>query len=322
MMRQGARTGLALVAALACLVAPACGGGPEGEAGEPAASPLPPEVATLVQGTLTREGERLLSRANPRVLDKAEFDVACPFDHELTVVLGCYNQGTIGILRVDRPELARVMEVTAAHEMLHAAYLALPHGERVEVDGWIEEYYVTVDDRDIRELVGQYALQRSDVRLNELHSILATELPVLSPQLETYYGRYFADRQRVVQAHESYAAVFRDIKRRVASLHAEIDSYKAELTSLDSRIASRKAQLDSLNVRLDQLRVQGNLRSYNSLIPQQNALVDEYNGLIDEYNQTVDLHNRKVDEVNALALEQDELATSLGSKPSLPASRP
>lgn len=306
-----------LVLVVAILVGPGCSGGSGGDEAETQAAPPPADVAALVAGTLTDEGERLLYRANPKVLDKAEFDVACPFDQELTVVLGCYYNGTIGILRVDRPELSRVMEVTAAHEMLHAAYVALPRREREKVDGWIEEFYVTVEDPEIQELIVQYRRQGPEVRLNELHSILPTELVVLSPALETYYQRYFADRQRVVQAHQSYAAVFRDIKRRVAELHRQIDGYEAQLTSLDSRISTRKAELDAMNVRLEQLRAQGNARTYNSLIPQQNALVEDYNGLINQYNELVDVHNQKVDEVNALALEQDELATSLGSKPSV-----
>ena len=297
------------------LVGPGCGGGSgDGEA-ETQPGPPPAEVAALVAGTLTEEGEKILYRANPRVLDKAEFDVACPVDHELTVVLGCFNDGAIGILRVDRPELTRVMEVTAAHEMLHAAYVSLPRKDREKVDGWIEAFYFTVEDAEIRELVSQYDQQGPLVRLNELHSILATELATLSPDLETYYSRYFTDRQRVVAAHESYAEVFRAIKQQVASLHAEIDRYRAQLTSLDARIGTTKEELDAMNARLEQFRAQGNIRTFNSLIPQQNVLVDRYNGLIDQYNQAVDVHNRKVDEVNALALEQDELATSLGSKP-------
>ncbi|MDQ3980447.1 MAG: hypothetical protein M3314_12980, partial [Actinomycetota bacterium] len=290
------------------------GGGGGGEA-EILVAPPPADVAALVDGVLTEEGKRLLYRGDPKVLDKAEFDVVCPIDHELTVILGCYNDGRIGILRVDRPDLAPVMVVTAAHEMLHVAYATLSRREREQVDGWLEAFYGTVDDPEIRELITQYEQQGRDVRLNELHSILPTELFVLSPDLETYYGRYFADRQRVVAAHESYAAVFRDIKRRVASLHGEIDRYELQLTSLDVRIAATRRELEAMNARLDQLRAQRSMAAFNALVPEQNALVDRYNGLVDQYNRTVDVHNQKVDEVNALALEQDELATSLGSKP-------
>jgi hypothetical protein len=310
--------GPALAGLLVAVLVPGCAAGNGGQVGEAPPEPPPAEVVALVEGTLSEEGRRLLYRARPRVLDKAAFDAACPNHGELTLVLGCYDHGTVAILRVERPELARIMEVTAAHEMLHVAYVTLSAGERAEVDSWIEQFYATVDDPDMRDLVSEYEREGPERRLNELHSILPTEVAVLSPELEDYYTRYFVDRARVVEAHASYEAVFRDLKQRVADLHRELDGLKAQLDALESRMSRERAELEALNGRLDQLRGQGNFRAYNSLIPQQNALAG-YNALVDRFNQLVDVHNEKADQVNELALEQDQLATSLGSKPSLPA---
>ena len=40
-------------------------------------------------------------------------------------------------------------------------------------------------------------------RLNELHSLLGTEVAHLSPALERYSHRYFHDRQGIVSAFQS-----------------------------------------------------------------------------------------------------------------------
>ena len=280
--------------------------------------PGPADVVALVTGVLTGTGERHYYGGDPEILDKAAFQAACPNDSELTLVLGCYHRGTISILRIDRPELSRLMEVTAAHEMLHAAHAALGAPERRKVHAWIEEFYAGMDDAEVRELVAEYERLRPQSRLNELHSILATEVEVLSPDLETYYGRYFTDRGRVVQSHESYRAVLRELTRRVDELHVQIDQLNAQLGSLDGQMKAKRAELDSVEQRLGWLEAQGSIREFNALIPRQNALVNEYNGLVDRYNELVDVHDAKVEEVNALALKQDELASALGSRPSIP----
>lgn len=310
---------LVVSAALVVLVAVGCSSDkrPESEAAPPQERP-PADVVALVDGILSPDGERIFYAAHPRILDKAEFDTACPNDSEFTVVLGCYHRGTISVLRVDRPDLAPVMTVTAVHEMLHAAYADLPKDERARIDAQVQEFYAGLNDPEIRDVVGQYDRREPGQRANELHSILPTEVASLSPPLERYFRRYFADRSRVVQAHDGYAAVFRNLERRVADLHAQIGELKRQLETIEGRMNADRRELESLNARLDRLRAQGDIAEYNSLVPRQNALVSSYNGMVDQFNNLVDRHNARVDEVNALALQQDELVTSLGSKPSLP----
>lgn len=294
-----------------------------GSAPDPSA-PLPPaDVVALVEGILTPEGKRVFYDAAPRVLDKAQFDTACPADRELTVVLGCYHRRTIAILRVDRQDLTGIMTVTAVHEMLHAAYFDLSARERDRVDGWVRDFYAGLHDPEIRELVDRYDREDPRQRANELHSILPTEVAALSPPLEDYYGRYFVDRLRVVAAHERYADVFRQLERRVEQLHGELGGLKSQLDSLERGIASTEGELSALDTQMSHLRARGEISAHNALVPRQNALADEHNGLVVRFNQLVEVYNRKVNEVNALAFEQDQLATSLGSKPSIsPAGAP
>jgi hypothetical protein len=284
----------------------------------PEEPPPPPDVASLVEGVLTAEGKQLFYEADPKLLDKVQFDAACPNDSELTVVLGCYNRGAIAILRVDRPELRPIMGVTAAHEMLHAAYVELSARDRNRVDRGLADFYAGLDDPDVRETIARYDRADPQQRPNELHSLLPTEVATLSPALEEYYGRYFTDRARVVAAHEGYAAVFRQLERRVADLHSELDGMTAQLGALEADLGAKEAELESLQAELTTLESQGRVGAYNALVPRQNALADQYNTTVAQFNQLVNSYNRKVDEINALALQQDQLATSLGSKPSIP----
>jgi len=278
---------------------------PPGPAFEPTS-----EVAALT-AAMSEEGKRVFYAARPKVLDKAEFAPVCP-GTEHGQVLGCYNGAEIYILRVPRSELVGVMETTAVHEMLHAAYSALSPRERSVLDTWVGEFYAGVKDRDLRELVASYDKSEPGERLNELHSILPTQVASLEPRLESHYSRYLASRSRVVAAYQGYQGALKELERRIDALHAQIDAAKAELKALEARLGAEKAALEDLNRRLEALKAQGNVDGFNRLIPQQNAQVRALNSLVDQYDQMVKIHNAKVQEVNGLALQQNQLVASLG----------
>lgn len=270
-----------------------------------------PEVAALT-ATMTEEGKRLFYGARPEVLDKAPFALVCPGGSEQGQVLGCYTGDRIYILRVARPELTGVMETTAVHEMLHAAYAALSSRDRSLVDTWVGDFYAGVKDRDLRELVAAYDRSEPGQRLNELHSILPTQLPSLSAPLENQYRRYLASRQRVVALYQGYRGTLEELDRRISSLHEEIDDAKAQIKVMEERLRGDEAALEELNRRLEALRAAGKVEEFNRLIPQQNAQVDALRSLGDRYRQLVKAHNAKVQEVNDLALQQNQLVESLG----------
>ncbi len=273
------------------------------------------EVDALVDGALTPEGKRLFASTRPEILDRAAFAVACPTPEETAIVLGCYSGGRIFILRVGRADLSRVMQSTAAHELLHAGYEALPVGERVRIDQELDEYYRTLHDPELRDLLSIYDRSEPLERDNELHSILPTTLRSLSPPLDKYYGRYFTSRSTVVDAYESYKAPFKALHERVDGLHREITDLSGRLDRLQQDIDARKGTLQALQDRLVALDGAGDIRSYNALIPEQNAQADQIDALIDQFNATVAVHNGKVAEVDALVLQERELENSVGSYP-------
>ena len=209
------------------------------------------EVEQLVgfanETTMTNAARHSLGEADPHLDDKAQFAVDCSFPEAAgSLVLGCYTRKTVYVLRVDRADLAPVMPVSTAHEMLHAAYLHLSPEERRRVNIMIEVFYATIDNPDLTDLVAQYERVEPGQRLNELHSLLPTEVRTLSPALERYYRRYFRDRSRVVDAFDSYNVVFASVRSRLNQLDGELTALKAQLDETKPRLedaGTRAAQL-------------------------------------------------------------------------------
>jgi hypothetical protein len=82
---------------------------------------------------LTPLGQKLLYVNQPEVYtNRADFASKCPIDMEKTIILGCYITGDRGIFLFEPSDsrLAGVVETTAAHELLHAAYERLPSDEK------------------------------------------------------------------------------------------------------------------------------------------------------------------------------------------------
>ena len=127
----------------------------------------------------TGKARRLLYLNRPDVIsDVRAFRERCSFD-ERTIVLGCYRGGGRGIVifGVTDPRLHGVEQVTAAHELLHAAYERLSAGDREAVDapargGLGRRRFPRSSGRESR------ATTPSD-RLDEMHSIFGTELALL-----------------------------------------------------------------------------------------------------------------------------------------------
>jgi chromosome segregation ATPase len=273
----------------------------------------PAEVAALADKTsMSDYARRVYYLAKPAVDQKADFNQNCPVN-EKTLVLGCYNKSRIHVLQVDRPELAKVMDVSAAHEMLHAAYGRLSNKDREQVNQWIEDYYRKSSDPKLSQLVAEYDQSEPGQRLNELHSILGTQVSLLSPELENYYKKYFSNRSQVVADYLAYEGVFSNIESQITALHSQIDSLKTQIDSMESQLKTQQAQLDSIDHQLDSYRSSGNISAYNALVPTQNAQVNAYNSLLSRYKSAISSYNAKVDQVNQLAVQQNQLVDSLSS---------
>jgi hypothetical protein len=277
---------------------------------------IEPIVEMASTATMTRAARQVLGRTRPRLDGKVEFARNCALaDAEDDLVLGCYTGGTVHVLRVDRADLAPVMTVATAHEMLHAAYADLSPTTRHRIDALLDVEFAMLDDPLVKEQIEAYDVSDPTERHNELHSILGTEVRVLGPELERYYARYFRDRTRVVEANERYLAVFRPVRARFTELRDEIDARKGRLDELSARIDDAAARADNLSSEIEARRAQGRIAESNDLVDGQNAAASEGNALIDEYNTLVEEFNARVDEYNALRENELGLLNAVSAVP-------
>lgn len=265
--------------------------------------------------TMTDEGKRIFYVSDPEVDEKETFNSNCPFP-EYTYVLGCYDEKRVFILNVDESSLKKVEDVTAAHEMLHAAYkrLSKNNAEKNRVDALLEEQLNKITETDFLDTVKQYREADASVVNNELHSLIATEVSDISPELEEYYSRYFQDRQSIVSMHKAYSRVFKDIEQQANSLYAEMNNLQSTINQQEASLAAINIELSSINSQLDGYSKDENISRYNSLIPRQNQLVRSYNNMLTSYNANIDTYNTKISVYNDIVIRQQDLQKSINSK--------
>lgn len=258
-------------------------------------------------------GRKIFYVAKPELDQKETFNTNCPIP-DRSLVLGCYSNGAIYVFDVQDERLDGVEEVTAAHEMLHAAYTRLGGSDERDLNTLLDEQLAEITDTRVLELVEQYRRDDPDSVYNEMHSIFGTEVKELIPALEEHYVEYFADRSQVVAISDSYEQVFVDIDNKIKNLEQEISALKTQIDTQETSINGLQVTIDAESSRLENLRSSGDIPGYNSGVPAFNALVANYNSQVDNYKNLIDKHNRKVDERNLQATTQNELVQSLDSK--------
>jgi hypothetical protein len=269
------------------------------------------------QDTMTDYGRKVFYVNHPSALDKPSFVNHCPAGSksEQTIVLGCYHgfQNGIYLLNVDDPRLNGVEQVTAAHEMLHAAYDRLSSKERDRVDAMLLNYYTTsLTDHRILATIDAYKKSEPNDLVNEMHSIFATEISTLPPQLEQYYSQYFTNRAQVAGFAATYQAEFTSRQNIVTADDARLATMKTQIDQLTDDIRSKQANISSQRSILNGLR-SSDVEAYNAAVPGYNSLVNAYNSEIDQLRSLINQYNQLVNERNAVALEADQLTRELSS---------
>lgn len=198
---------------------------------------------------LTEHGEFLYYASRPIVSATEEFATECPIspDEADYGILGCYYPSTklIYLFDVTDDRLDGTEEVTAAHELLHAAWDRLDADERATLEALLEaEFERLGDDAELVKRMGFYARTEPGQRANELHSIIGTEYTGLSAELEAHYALYFTDRTIVTSLYERANAAFVELKERGEALVAALDELR---TALETDYASYTAGYATLN---------------------------------------------------------------------------
>ncbi len=272
------------------------------------------EVASIASATtMTGRGKTIFYVHDPKVEDSAAFNRDCTFG-ESTIVLGCYDGRGIYVYNVTDERLKGIHEVTAAHEMLHAAYDRLSDTDRKRIDALTQKTLTTVSSERIQNLVKTYQRQTPASVPNELHSIIGTEVEKLDPELEAYYAQYFDNRLAIVRMSQTYEQVFTDLKSQVDQYDAELSGMKTTIEQNEQDLLSQSDDLRAQRQRLDALLISGSTSAYNAAVPGYNAMVGAYNERVAAYKQLIADYNDKVATRNEISIEQNNLVNAIDSK--------
>ncbi len=274
-------------------------------------------VAIASRAQLTDKGKFYFYASRPTVDARSAFNTHCKQLVEKTAILGCYANRQIHVFDVADARLDGIREVTAAHEMLHAAYDRLSATERVRVDRLIEEQSRGIADQKLKDRLALYDQTEPGERLNELHSILGTEITSLSDELEDYYSRYFADRGRLVALSNQYETVFQQLedqqKNLVAELNELADHVDAASKNYESTLDVLQRDITAFNRRADA----GEFVSQSAFNAERAGLLARQSALQrqrTEINDMIARYNQKKSELDALNTTAEGLQRSIDSK--------
>jgi hypothetical protein len=277
----------------------------------------PAEIAQLAsQDTMTDYARKVFYVNEPAVPGKQQFAQDCKAagQREQTIVLGCYhsNQAGIFLLSVSDPRLSGVEQVTAAHEMLHAAYDRLDGAEKNRINKLLLDYYHNdLHDQRIQNTMEAYKKTEPNDLVNEMHSIFGTEIANLPAPLEEYYQRYFTNRPAVAAFAAQYQAVFTSRQQTLTQLETQLDSLKQRIQAGEDDLKIQQATINEQQATLMAQRNSGNTGAYNAGVPAYNRLIDGYNAQIESIKSLISQYNQLVANHNALVLEQNQLRDEL-----------
>ena len=274
------------------------------------ASYNPPQSVEAIESRLqlTNSGTRIFAATQPKLMAGEEFTETCENIEKSSVVLGCYVSQQVILFDVSRTELDGIKEVTAAHELLHAAYDRLLFFEKPQIKELLiaEEARLQADEAFVERMSVYDSLSRED-QINELHSVLATEIRDISPELEQYYERYFTERNAVVELYESYQSVFSELRQETERLVAQLDRAASTINELSAQYDTDRAALEgdiqSFNARADAQQFDS-VAEFNF---ERNELVRRSNAL---EQQRININNR-IASYEATLARYDDLAVQL-----------
>jgi hypothetical protein len=275
----------------------------------------PSQIAKLATTTTMTPLAQRLFYVNRPTIESKKLSLNLCKSSEHTIVLGCYvvSKG-IFLQEVTDPRLNGVMEVTAAHEMLHVAYQRMSIFEQNQLNKQLQQALTQVQNPRIIKLVETYNRQDARSVDNELHSILGTEINNLSPELEQHYREYFTDRSAVVALSERYEGVFTALRAKAKTLNQQLITRKSSLEQLSAQVKQAAQTIESERSNLQTSIVANPQGDYSFRIANFNEGVRNYNQLVNQLKEQTDAYNQMVTEHNSIALEEKSLVESLENK--------
>lgn len=263
---------------------------------------------------LTGQGKRIFMATRPSLEDKENFNTHCTTSNGEVSLLGCYTGGRIYVFEVTDEKLEMANKVTTAHEVLHAAWERLTERERLEVtdllNGLYREKQAWFDDE-----LEAYA---ESERIEEMWTRAGTKLRDLPVELEEYYGRYFQDREKIVQYYEDYEAPFLELKLELEQLATEIERVRQEIeverAAYLKAVAALDLRIEKFNACADQA---GCFTSEGEFEQQRRELLAEKESLDSEretLNGKITKNNERIENYQTQQMALGELNDAMDSR--------
>lgn len=267
--------------------------------------------------TMTDTGRRAFYASHPALETAQTFNAMCGNNEQGTAVLGCYTHRQIYIYNVSDAQLDGVREVTAAHEMLHAAYDRMSSKEQARIDTLLEaEYQKLSKDAAFADRMAYYAKVEPGERDNELHSIIGTEVSPVSNELEAHYRQYFSNRSAVVALHDKYSSIFTQLKQQSDALSSRLDVLATSIDQATAAYNDSSKQLNQQIIDFNRRATNGEFTSQADFSAERRALAARSEQLASNRQAITNMiseYNQLRDQLVAIATQTDALNRSIDS---------
>lgn len=275
------------------------------------------EIRAIAERATMNDGGEFYFYASQPVLDGTQkFNDYCARREEKSAILGCYSGGKIYIYKISDARLDGIEEVTAAHEMLHAAYDRLSAGKKDWLEPLLEAEYQKVTDTELKERMAYYDRTEPGEHYNELHSIIATEVESLSPELESYYKTYFNDRASIARLHAAYQAEFEGLEDQTTTLANDLNTLADQINSATEQYNADSARLNA-DIQMFNERAEnggyGSQAAFNADRQQLVARSDEIAASRQQIEENIATYDTKLAQYKALSSQAQDLNNSINS---------
>ena len=236
------------------------------------------------------------------------FNASMPvLNNEVETILGCYTEQKIYVYDIKDKELDGVVELTAAHELLHAVYDRMSIRERDELREVLERVY----NENLEVLKDEVSAYDSAEQLEEMYVRIGTEVKSIPEELESNYAKIFNNRKAIVGFYEKYNGVFKKYEEELKNLETRLKEINAELDGKSGEYSNRVNALNnSIDAFNDCANTIGCFKSDTEFYNKREELLSEkrwveglYNeieSLINQYNNNVEKYNENVFKIDRI----------------------
>jgi uncharacterized protein YdcH (DUF465 family) len=267
-------------------------------------------LVELVQKTSMNENGRRIFYLNKPIIETRRVGLDfCGNANRQWVLSGCFvSSKGIFILKVTDPRLEGTMQVSIAHQMLHAAYNQLSDNEKTNLNKELRQVYDKLENTRIKKLVAIFETSNPTFVDDELHSLLGTEVTVLSPALEQHYANYFSNRFTVVTYAQKNERIFSRIADKANAIDKKLKNMKTILDREEKTIKIAGKLIEQQRAQLEKI---NSPETYNSRLSKFNQRVNNYNQRIQTLKNMIASYNKLVNDYNSLSLEEKSLNNAL-----------